>query len=95
MKHLIKINRACRLGHWHKGPNTQGAVLAQLPQQLLGTLTSRDIALVCDAINTAYHNGKASCGCEVIDGEAIFINKLGNLYELEDIAKLQLAIGSR
>lgn len=71
-----------------KGTATVGAVLAQLPETLKKELTGRQLGLVMTAINQAYHNGKASCGAEVIDGDAIWINSLQALVELDAIHKL-------
>lgn len=90
-----KRARMMRAYNGFSGPETVKAVLAQVPAELFAELTGKQLGAIMSAVNQAYHNGKSVCGCEVIDGEAIFINRLGHLYELEDIAKLQLAIGNR
>ena len=69
------------------GDRTVKAVLAHVPSQLIPSLTGRELGAVMSAINAAYHAGRASTGAEVEDG-AIWINELGKLYELVDIARI-------
>lgn len=90
-----KTNRMMQAYDGFRGDQTVRAVKDQIPSELFAQLTGHQLGLIMSAVNQAYHNGKAACGCEIIDGDAIYINKLGHLYELTDIAKLQLAIGSR
>jgi hypothetical protein len=54
-----------------KGSNTVNAVLEQIPDELKDQLTGRQLGLVMSAVNSAYHNGRASTGAEVIDAELI------------------------
>jgi hypothetical protein len=68
-----------------KGRETVKAILAQIPDSLKQQLTGKQLGLVMSAVNKAYHNGKASCGCKIIDGDAIWINALNGLYDLDDI----------
>lgn len=72
----------------HHGPVTIAAVLEQIPAGLQKQLTGKQLGMVMSCINNAYHNGKAVCGCEIIDGDAIWINALDALVELDDIRKL-------
>lgn len=46
----------------HRGAATMGAILDQVPETLLTTLTGKELGLVMDAINAAYHAGRASHG---------------------------------
>ena len=80
-----KIERLIAKGHWHKGPVTTKAVLEQIPQALIPTLSSTQLAMIADAINTAYHAGRASAGAEVIDESptdgAVWINCINRAIE--------------
>ena len=64
MKHSIKLNRAMELYTGFKGTATYSAVEKQLPEKLVNELTGAQLALVMQAINTAYQKGKASTGAE-------------------------------
>lgn len=75
----------------HRGPATVGAVLDGVPHALVVRLTGRELGLVMSAVNAAYHRGRASCRAEVIDDDAVWIEPLGRLYELADIAALPLS----
>jgi hypothetical protein len=81
----IKLARTINKGHWHKGPITTQAVLDQIPAQLTRELSSRQLAMIGDAINQAYHNGRASTGAEVIDESitdgAVWINCIDRAIE--------------
>lgn len=88
MNHSVKLNRVHANATWHKGPVTHAAVMAQVPQEVIDECPARIITAVADAINKAYHAGRASCGAEVIDGDAIWINALDGLYEFDDIRTL-------
>ena len=73
----------------HRGPVTVGAVLEGVPNSLMH-LSGRELGIVMSAVNAAYHRGRASCQAEVMDGDAVWIEPLGHLYELSDIATLPL-----
>lgn len=81
MKHNIKLNRAYEEYKGFKGTATYTAVEKQLPEELIEKLTGKQLALVMQAINNAYQNGKASTGAEMIDNNAVYINKLGKAIE--------------
>ena len=72
-----------------QGEQTINHIMKHIPKCLQERLTGTELGMVMNAVNAAYHDGKASCGAEVIDGEAIWINKLDRLFELEDIARLK------
>jgi hypothetical protein len=76
-----KRDRVVALGHWHKGPVTTDAVLAQVPQDVWDECPARIVAQVADAINKAYHAGRASTGAEVIDDNCVCINSLDRAIE--------------
>lgn len=46
----------------HNGHVTVGAVTDQIPAELFARLTGHELGLVMSAVNTAYHNGRASHG---------------------------------
>jgi hypothetical protein len=68
----------------HPGPVTVQAVLDQIPDSVKQSLTGAQLGRVMSTVNAAYHNGKAACGAEVMDG-AIWIDAVGKLIELDDI----------
>lgn len=75
----------------HHGPVTVDAVLAQIPTELQKQLTGKQLGMVMNCVNAAYHNGKAACGAEIIDGDAIWINQLNALVEISDIKAMLAA----
>ena len=81
MKHSIKLNRAMELYTGFKGAGTYSEVENQLPEKLVNELTGAQLALVMQAINTAYQKGKASTGAEMIDNNAVYIEKLNKVIE--------------
>jgi hypothetical protein len=81
MKHSIKLNRAMELYTGFKGAGTYSEVENQLSEKLVNELTGAQLALVMQAINTAYQKGKASTGAEMIDNNAVYIEKLNKVIE--------------
>lgn len=81
MKHSIKLNRAMELYTGFKGAGTYSEVENQLPEKLVNELTGAQLALVMQAISTAYQKGKASTGAEMIDNNAVYIEKLNKVIE--------------
>jgi hypothetical protein len=74
----IKIQKARKLTRFL--PMQEQEVWALIPQELITALTSKQLALVAEAINSSYHNGRASTGADVIDANtsdgAVFVNCL-------------------
>ncbi len=66
----------------HRGSLAMAAVEEQIPAELADRLTGRELGLVMTAVNAAYHNGRASCGAEVVDGDFLWINTLNRGYDL-------------
>lgn len=62
-----KYNKVVSLLICHPGPVTTQAVLNQVPAEMWATCTAKDIAAAANAINAAYHSGRASTGAEVLD----------------------------
>lgn len=97
MKHYTKLNRAAELYSGFKGPQTLQSILDQVPDELVDTLTSRQLALVMEAVHKAYHAGKASTGAEMIDDNVVWINSLnrgiewteeGAEYERQEVTEM-------
>ena len=84
-----KYDRMMAAYNGHHGPATIASVLAEIPQELKDKLTGRQLGLVMSAVNQSYHHGKASCGAQIVDGDAIWIDKLVGLYKLEDVKTLK------
>lgn len=81
----IKINRAIKLGNWHKGPVTTAAVIEQIPEELISSCTGEQLALIANAIDKAYHAGKAATGAEMIDSNCVWVNSINKGIEWEEI----------
>lgn len=77
----IKLERAISLGKWHKGPVTTSAVIGRIPADVIKECPARLIAQVANAINQAYHDGRASTGAEMVDHNCVWINKLDRAIE--------------
>lgn len=83
----LKLKNMMSAYNGFTGSKTVEAVKAFVPDELTGKLTGKQLGLVMSAINAAYHSGKASCGCDVIDDDAIWIDQLQALVPIEDIKK--------
>lgn len=68
-------------------PEVTKAVFNQIPEELVNKLTGKELGMIMALMDNSYHAGKKSCGAEV-DGDGIWIDKLGKMYDLEDIKKL-------
>lgn len=80
-KHQIKINRAIEKYTGFKGGATISAITSQVPEELIERLTGKELGLVMEAINVAFQKGKASTGAEMIDNNAVYINRLDKVIE--------------
>jgi len=85
----IKITRAIKTYDGFKGQQTVSAVLAQVPDELIETLTGKQIGQIMSAINKAYHNGGAATGTDVIDGDYVWIDVLDAGYDLDVLRRLK------
>jgi len=83
MDNTIKINRARKTNGFL--PSQETDVWKLIPQELVISLTAKQLSMVADAINRSYHNGRASTGAEVVDtGDkcgAVFVNGLGKIID--------------
>ncbi len=50
-----------------KGDRTLESVMSFIPDVLMERLTGRELGEVMNAVNTAFHSGKAAAGAEVVD----------------------------
>lgn len=69
-------------------PSIISAIIDHIPQELKESLTGRELGLVMQAVNNAYHAGIASAGAEIIDEDSIWIHEFQALISLDDIRKL-------
>jgi predicted GH43/DUF377 family glycosyl hydrolase len=77
----VKIRRAIKMANVFKGTSTIAAIMEQVPEQLINNLSSKDLAVVIEAINKAYHKGRVSTGAEMIDTNCVWINGLDKMIE--------------
>ena len=81
---MLKRKRMMENYSGFAGSQTIIAVLKQVPESLLDALTGKEIGLVMNAITAAYHAGKAAAGAELIDDNAIYINKIARIVEWKE-----------
>ena len=60
-----KYNKVVRLLTCYPGQQTIKTVLDQVPAEMWNSCTAKDIALAANAINAAYHNGRARLSAEL------------------------------
>ena len=76
------------------GEQTVQAIISQIPAELIDRCTGRVLGIMMDAINAAYHNGKASLGVDVIDDclwlHADGSDEKGKLLPLDILQKIEI-----
>jgi hypothetical protein len=77
-----KYNRMMQYYDGHQGPWTVKSITSQIPAALFGELTGRQLGLVMQAVNNAYHNGRHSTGAEMIDSNAVWLSARSQLVEV-------------
>ena len=77
----IKISRALNRANIHHGPVTESAILSAIPAELIDELPSRLITKVIEALNTHWHNARASTGAEKIDSNCVWVSGLNRSIE--------------
>ena len=65
------------------GQQTLAAIQAQIPEDICANLTGRQIGQIMTLVDTAYRNGKVATGADMIDDNAVWINKLNRGIEWE------------
>jgi len=83
-----KLEKAIENFGGFKGRETINHILSFIGAELRVCLTARELGLVMRAIDKAYREGRLSCGASIIDGDAVWIESLKNMYDLDDIRKL-------
>jgi hypothetical protein len=86
----IKLDRVKRNATWFRGARTHAAIVEQIPPALVAECPSRLLVLVGDAINRAYHAGRASTGAEVVD-DCLWETSVGRLIPLAALRAIQVA----
>ena len=79
----IKVRRTIKKANVFKGNSTVSAIMEQVPEQLKQNLSSKDLAVVIEAVNNAYHNGRASTGAEMIDTDCVWLNDYNTMVEIQ------------
>ncbi len=87
----------------HHGPVTIQAVQDQIPQELKQRLTGHEYGLVMSAVNTAYHNGRASHGGLDLCDDCVWIpwvrredgNGEGIMIPIEALRTIELKDGEQ
>lgn len=64
------------------GPMVVAAVRDHLLPELYAELTGRQIGIVMVACNAAFHKGKKAAGAEMIDTDAVWIERLGRIIDI-------------
>lgn len=64
-----------------KGSQTVSDIKSRLSEELIKELTGKQLGAVMDAINKAYHDGRASTGAEMIDNNCVYINSINKMIE--------------
>jgi hypothetical protein len=80
-----KRSRAIASYDGFKGDSTVAHVLQLVGNELANRLTGHELGLVMSAVNRAYHAGKASTGADMIDDNAVWINKLNRAIEWVEV----------
>ena len=92
-----KLNNMMATYTGFKGYQTVAAVKSQIPDELASRLTGKEIGMVMNAVNAAYHNGRASLkGVDVIDGDCLWIpwggiDGIGQLIPIATLKRLNVA----
>lgn len=74
---MRKYNTAKATYTGHKGETTITAIWERIPAELKDRCTGKELGMIMDAINKAYHDGKASAGAEKLDNESVYIDGVG------------------
>ena len=85
MKHNIKINRAIEMYTGFKGSETMHCLLDGIPKELIERLTAKELSIVMLAMQKQYQEGKKSTGAEMIDNNAVYIDKLDKVIEWNEV----------
>lgn len=84
-----KMDRAMAAFDGHKGAQTVCHIKEIIGNELSQLLTGKQYGLVMSAVNRAYHEGRASTGAEVVDGDYLWVNCLNKGFDLDTLKKLE------
>ena len=73
-----RVKALAPMGKYHK---TFDAIWNGIPRELKDQLTSKQLALVVATKAQSFADGKASAGAELVDDNAVWINKLNRAIE--------------
>lgn len=89
----LKRNNMMRAYTGFRGTQTVGAIQDQIPEELLKSLTGKQLGILMNVIDSAYKKGKAAAGAEIVDlsreDGAVYINGLGMIEWKEVDAKYE------
>lgn len=80
----IKISRAYQNAEIGKYPASREAMLKHLPDELIKTLTSRELAMVLDALWSCAEAAKVIAEQEIVAEGAVWDAKTQRLIELQN-----------
>ena len=72
-----KYERAMAEYEGHKGSVSVQAVWEQIPADIREQLTGKQLGVVMNLINNAYHKGKADAGAEKVDVDCVWVDGYG------------------
>lgn len=72
-----------------KGGTTVAHVQKFVGKELTDRLTGHELGLVMSAVNRTWHESKALCGAEVIDGSYVWVNALDKGFDLDVLRRLE------
>jgi hypothetical protein len=81
----LKSKNMMKVYNGHTGSSTISAVMEFIPQELLATLTGKQLGLIMNAVDSAFHTGKASTGAEMIDSNCVYVENLKKAIEWQEV----------
>ena len=82
--HNTKLQKAMEKSGFIQYGQTCEAIFNQIPAELISKCTASQLATISQAINKAYHFGKASMGAEDLGDNSVWIDKIGKIIEYKD-----------
>lgn len=77
---MIKLNRAFGICNFR--PMQERDIVSSVPQELIDRLTSKELALVMQALNAHWHKAQMAKEQAIIDEGCIWSERHGKLLEL-------------
>lgn len=82
---MSKIAKAQKMAKVHQGPVTLSDITSRIPADVFKECPARLLAKIMEAIDGAYHDGKASAGAEMIDTNCVYINSINKAIEWTEV----------